>query len=197
MVFNVSFAYVSGTFSNSDSQCYNPYFLPEYYYNDGTTDYKISENKISGSISEDGVVSLTIKTSDEEKTVTQSGSSISLPIKVKNVGNIKGSIASVGAILTFYDGTTEESVQNDCGIDDDGNMVYYIQLISSTFTITNNDTLSSASGNVEIASGSSVQIIDSLKINTGSNIAATTEDIVDSNLCGLNFVISFVAQLGQ
>ena len=204
MVFSVSYAYISGTFSNSDSgdgdptTSKNPYLLAEYYYNDGSVDHKIAKNGITGSVTSGGVVSLNIKTEDgQTKTVTLNGNMLTLPIKIKNVGNVKGEIFGAYASITFNDGTNEKSVSNDCGIDSNGNNAYFIQLISSTFTITNNSTLSSKNSNTEIENGGFVQIIDSLKINTGDTIDENTDDIIDSDLCGLNFAISLSIQFGQ
>lgn len=185
-VFGVTYAYVTGSFSNNPSgndnaSSQNPYLTGSYYYFDGTTNYKISSNAISGSISDDGTVTLQVVTTDGTKTISiGQNNTFSLPIRVKNEGNINGEVFNVQALIKFFNGENEIYSENQSGIGD-----YYLQINSSNFTVENNSTLA---GMQDIEIDGYVNLIDSLVVSN---------EIADSELCGLNFKISLNCDLGQ
>ncbi len=174
-IFSVSLAYFSGSLKGS-SESSNPYVSAKFYYNNT----EISANSITGSISEAGVVSLKVGST----TITASSNSFSLPIYIKNVGNVDANLKSLSAVITFKNGSTITAVDNTCG----GNK-YYLQLSSPNFSITNNNQFE-ISGTQTLTSGgaNSIQILDSLKLN---GVITTSE------LCGKSFVINLSATIAQ
>ncbi|MGN1208223.1 MAG: hypothetical protein ACI4TI_02020 [Christensenellales bacterium] len=183
-IFGVSYAYLSGTFSNN-SLSNNPYVLLEYYYNDGTTDYKIDKGGISGSVSANGTVSLTVRSGSTTKTITQSANAFALPIKIKNSGNVDGVVSSIQLALSFQSGSNNVAVDNSCGHES-----YFLQMLSSNYQIQNNCefVLPDAKISLSAKGANSQTILNSLKVDT---------NIADSDLCGKNFKINIICAVTQ
>lgn len=184
-IFGVSYAYLSGTFSNNNSTN-NPYVSLEFYYNDGTTDYKIDKNGITGTISSGGAVSLQVKSGSATKSITISSGTFSLPIKIKNAGNVDAVVTNVQFAVVFKNGTTVvNNIDNSCG-----NVSYYIQLVSSSYSVEKNSSLVLPDTKIGLTAkgANAATIINSVKVGDG---------IADTDLCGKNFVINISAVISQ
>lgn len=185
MVFSVSYAYISGSLVK-DSSTLNPYVQLEYYYNDGTTDYKIDQGGITGAITSAGVVSLSVRSGSTTKTITINSSTktFSLPIKIKNAGNVDGEVLSISASLTFKNGDTIVPVDNSYGT-----KLYFLQMVSD-YTLTSNSIFELGASKISLTkqSGNAVQILSGLKVS---------DNIASSDCCGKNFVLNITAEIAQ
>lgn len=176
----VSLAYLSGAFKEGKTVD-NPYLGLEFIYNNSTI-----SGEISGTIGADG--SLTqISVGSTNITGTTSGSDkiFNMPIYIKNTGNIDGKLINLMAYFEFFDGV--EKVTTGFIDYDDFNERYFIQIVpsSTNFNIQNNSSF--VFSDKVIASGETLQIIDSLNVS----------GLDESDLCGYKFVLHFVASLGQ
>ncbi len=185
-IFSVSYAYLSGSFSKDHSSL-NPYVNLEYYYVDGSTEYKIDKNGITGSVSSAGVVSLSVKSGSTTKTITINSTTktFSLPIKIKNSGNVDGVVKNIFATINFLSGSSKVVVDNSYGAG-----LYYLQLVSSTYQIQNNSVFDISQNKIALTknSGNSVQVLSGLKV----------QDAISSSVCcGKSFVINLTSTIVQ
>lgn len=175
-IFSVSYAYLSGNFKGSSSSD-NPYAETKFYYNN----LEISQNSITGTIGSDGKVTLNVGSTVVASNTT---SNISLPIYIKNAGNIDANIQSIVVVITFKSGSTTVYPDN-CFAENQ----YYLQFNSSNFTIENNSFFV-ISGNQVLQKGqaNSIQILNSLDLNGNMYV---------SELYGKSFVINLSATIEQ
>lgn len=183
-VFAVTYAYLTGAFEK-DLSSDNPYLQVDWYYNNT----QISSNSVTGTISADGVVNVSIDGQAITNNTT-TNSTINLPITIKNSGNIDGQILSIMVVIELYenDGTTKinnPSLSN-------GNNSYHLQLnavdglniiANSFYELENNILLTKNSQNEQ-------QILQSISVSD-SNVLKTTQ------LADKKFKIIFSAEILQ
>lgn len=175
-IFGFSSAYLTGKIEKS-TQTLNPFIEAGLYYNNSL----LEQNTITGSIDASGNVSISVG----GNSLTASGSTFSLPLYVKNIGNIDAYLYSITAQIDFYDGEDYAPISNESGED-----TYHLTLVTpNTYTLEYNS-FYSFTGDISLTknAGTSSQILSSIIVGN---------DIANSQLCGKTFEIHFFLDVGQ
>jgi len=175
-VFGFSSAYLTGKIEKS-TQTLNPFIEAGLYYNNSL----LEQNTITGSIDASGNVSISV----DGNSLTASGSTFSLPLYVKNTGNIDAYLYSISVDFAFY--VNGEQVAR---VNESGENTYYLTLITpNTYTLEYN-MFYSFTGDISLTKngGSSSQILSSIIVGN---------DIANSQLRNTTFKINFYIEIGQ
>ena len=176
-VFGVSLAYAKGSFTFEQTTSI-PYLKSEFYYNST----KINAGGLTGAISSTGEVSVTI---NGTTTVNAVGSTLTLPLSIKNSGNITGYLKELVIDIVFYDNSViDNSVDNSTN-----SAGYYLAFTANSgYTISYNSVFNFENVTLNSSEANSSQFLASINID---------EDTDTSDLCNKTFVIRITAILMQ